>query len=197
VLSFAQDKALDEIIESILVARVKREPEKTEVVFELAAHYRSRRNDDAMVKVLDRFINESSERRDETAAHRRTSLPFPRLDRMLTRRSSPPAVRQSSPTAGREEWLRLADFLAEQGETEEAIEAAGTSLEPRARRRTSASDVDERLLSLLIGDNEEAGGRRAAEEVGGVPTAHDLLRQSALPATRTMMRRRRRRRRKL
>ena len=153
VLTFAQDKSLDEIIETILVARVKRAPERADSVFELAAHYRNRRTSGAMEKVLDKFINESP---DAAVKQRRLNDVAAFLSSGQDLDAAIIAARRAaaSPAAGREEWLRLADFLAEQGETEEAIkllEQAWT----KSATADERSDVDERLLSLLIGDKKK------------------------------------------
>ena len=165
LLAFAQDKSLDEIVEAILVARVIRAPEKEDSVFELAAHYRNRRISGAMEKVLDKFINESP---DAAVKQRRLNDVAAFLSSGQDLDAAIIAARRAaaSPAAGREEWLRLADFLAEQGETEEAIkllEQAWTQ-SATADERT---DVDERLLSLLIGDKKkqaDAAGQKKSSE---------------------------------
>ena len=169
VLTFAQDKVLDQIIETILLARVKRAPEKADSVFELAAHYRNRRKSGAMEKVLDSFVTDSP---DDAVKQRRLNDVAAFLSSGQDLDTAIIAARRAaaSPAAGREEWLRLADFLAEQGETEEAIkllEQAWTG-SPTAEERT---DVDERLLSLLIGDKKKQAERSEPEKICGVPAA--------------------------
>lgn len=153
ILTFAQEKALDEIIESLLQARVKREPDKSEAVFELAGHYRNRRANDRMQSVLDRFVNDAA---DDAAKQRRLNDVAAFLSSgqdvdsaiIIARRAA------SNPSAGREEWLRLADLLIEQGETDEA-----TKLLEQAWSKSATTDervdVDEKLLSLLIGDQKK------------------------------------------
>jgi flagella basal body P-ring formation protein FlgA len=57
VLVFAQTRALDVVIEKILRARVARDPQKAEAVFELAAFFRSRRDVAAEDKLLREFTS--------------------------------------------------------------------------------------------------------------------------------------------
>lgn len=169
VLAFAQEKALDEIIELILKQRVARDPDQSESVFELASHYRSRRNLDAMNKLLESYVAKSApgkqwrltetQRLNEVASFLSSGND---LDGAIIKARQAAA----SAAAGREEWLRLADFLAEQGDTEEALKL----LEQSWTKSTTAderTDVDERLLSLLIGDKKkpaDGGGQKKSAE---------------------------------
>lgn len=157
VLAFAQDKALDEVIEAILKARVNREPDKSEAVFELAAFYRNRRNTEAMNKLLESFVGKAAGKNLGRAIELR------RLGDVAAFLSGGNDVDAAiilarkavdSAMAGREDWLRLADLLTEQGETEEAMKL----LEQAWTKSSTADeriDVDERLLALLIGDQKK------------------------------------------
>ena len=154
VLAFAQSKALDAVVEVILTARVRRQPEKSEAVFELASHYRSRRNLEAMDKVLSTFVAESP---SSELKQRRLNDVAAFLSGGSDVEAAIIASRKavSSPTAGREEWVRLAELLTEQGENEEAaklLEQAWTaSVRPEERM-----DVDERLLAVFVGEKKDA-----------------------------------------
>jgi len=154
VLVFAQTRALDAVIEKILRARVARDPQKAEAVFELAGFFRARRDVAAEDKLLREFTGavgtpeEKQQRLSDAAAFLAASN---NLDSAIILARE--AV--SKPAAGRDAWLRLAELLAEQGENEEAAEwvekawHASTTDEERV-------DVDERLYSILMGDTKTA-----------------------------------------
>jgi tetratricopeptide (TPR) repeat protein len=150
VLAFAQEKALDEVIETILRARVSRQPEKPETVFELATHYKSRRNLEGMDKALKTFVSEApnaevkQRRLNDVAA-------FLMVGSDVEAAVIAAKTAVDSPAAGREEWVRLAELLTEQGETEEAVkllEQAWTKSQTPDERM----DVDERLLAVFVGE---------------------------------------------
>lgn len=154
VLTFAQTRALDAVVEKILRARVARDPQKMEAVFELAAFFRTRRDVAAEDKLLRDFTagarteEERQKRLGDASAFLAASNNMDSAI-MLARESV------SKPGAGRETWLQLAQLLAEQGENEEAAEwvekawQASTTDDERV-------DVDERLLSILMGDQKAA-----------------------------------------
>jgi tetratricopeptide (TPR) repeat protein len=56
VLSFAQQRALDAVVERVLRERVRREPGRTEAVFELATHLRGRQQGAEAQAVLDGYV---------------------------------------------------------------------------------------------------------------------------------------------
>jgi len=154
VLVFAQTRALDAVIEKILRARVERDPQKAEAVFDLAAFFRARRDVVAEDKLLHSFTDSAPtpEERQKRLSDASTFLAASNnLDSaiMLAREAV------SKPSAGRDAWLNLAELLAEQGENEEAAEwiekawHASTTDEERV-------DVDERMLSILMGDTKAA-----------------------------------------
>lgn len=151
-LVFAQTRALDPVVEKILRARVERDPQKAEAVFDLAAFFRARRDVVAEDKLLRAFTDgaataeERQKRLNDASAFLAASN---NVDSAIILARE--AV--SKPEASRETWLRLAELLAEQGESEEAatwVEKAwhaSTTDEERV-------DVDERLLSVLMGDQK-------------------------------------------
>ncbi len=147
VLAFAREKSLDEVTENILRARVGREPDKAEPVMELAAFYRSRQRTEEMQRVLDLYAA-------VTTGDRRA-----RLNQVAAflagggdQRAAENAAREavSASKGGRDEILRLADVLTQNGPDKSALsllERAWT-LSETAEKRT---DVDERILALLSG----------------------------------------------
>jgi predicted Zn-dependent protease len=152
VLVFAQTRALDAVIEKILRARVERDPQKAEAVFDLAAFFRARRDVVAEDKLLRGFTDSATnaEERQKRLSDASTFLAASNnLDSAIILARE--AV--SKPVAGREVWLQLAELLAEQGENEEAAEwiekawHASTTDEERV-------DVDERMLSILMGETK-------------------------------------------
>lgn len=149
VLVFAQGRSLDTVIEKILRARVSRDPQKAEAVFDLAAFFRARRDVAAEDKLLREFT--SSAATDEERMKRLIEASsFLAASNNLDSAIILARAAVAKPDAGREAWLRLADLLAEQGENEEAAEwvekawHGSTTDEERI-------DVDERLLSILMG----------------------------------------------
>jgi predicted Zn-dependent protease len=152
VLVFAQTRALDVVIEKILRARVARDPQKAEAVFELASFFRSRRDVAAEDKLLRDFTSAAG---TEEERQKRLSDASAFLAGSNNLDSAIILAREavSKPGAGRDAWLRLAELLAEQGDNEEAalwVEKAwqaSTTDEERV-------DVDERLLSILMGNQK-------------------------------------------
>ncbi len=154
VLGFAQTRALDAVIEKILRARVERDPQKAEAVFDLAGFFRARRDVVAEDKLLRGFTGSATtqEERQKRLGDASTFLAASNnLDSaiMLAREAV------GKPGAGRETWLHLAELLAEQSENDEAMEwiekawHGSTTDEERV-------DVDERMLSILMGDTKAA-----------------------------------------
>lgn len=151
-LAFAQARTLDAVIEFILRARMERDPSKAETIFELAGFYRARKDSAAADAVLSQFTNgalndtERQRRLNDAAAFLASGSDLDSAI-MLARKA------MASPTAGREETLRLADLLTEHGDLEEAMtlldQAWHKSLTDEDR-----IDVDERLFSVLIGDKK-------------------------------------------
>lgn len=152
VLGFAQTRALDAVIEKILRARVERDPQKAEAVFDLAGFFRARRDVAAEDKLLRGFSEGAT-----TPAERQKRLSdastFLAASNNLDSAIILARDAVSRPGAGRDAWLHLAELLAEQGENDEAAEwtekawQASTTDEERV-------DVDERMLSILMGDTK-------------------------------------------
>lgn len=152
VLAFTQTRALDAVVEKILRARVARDPQKVEAVFELAAFFRTRRDVAAEDKLLRDFTagarteEERQKRLGDASAFLAASNNMDSAI-MLARESV------SKPGAGREAWLQLSQLLAEQGENEEAAEWAEKAWQA-STTDDERVDVDERLLSILMGDQK-------------------------------------------
>ena len=152
-LAFAQQRALDAVIEMILKSRLERDPAKTEAVFELAAFYRARKDMAAADALLRRFTQEGpteeeKQRRLNDAAAFLASGSDLDSAIMLAREAA------SKPQAGRDEILRLADLLTEHGDKEEALGL----LEKAWNACTTDEDgvdVDDRIFSLLMGDEKK------------------------------------------
>lgn len=152
VLTFAQTRSLDAVVEKILRARVERDPQKMEAVFDLAAFFRTRRDVVAEDKLLRDFTagaktdEERQKRLGDASAFLAASN---NMDSAIILARE--AV--SKPGAGREAWLHLAQLLAEQGENEESAEWAEKAWQASTTDEDRV-DVDERLLSILMGDQK-------------------------------------------
>ncbi len=152
VLGFAQTRALDAVIETILRARVDRDPQKAEAVFDLAGFFRARRDVVAEDKLLHGFT-ESATTPEERQKRLSDASTFLAASNNLDSAIILAREAVSKPAAGRGAWLHLAELLAEQGENDEAAEwiekawQASTTDEERV-------DVDERMLSILMGDTK-------------------------------------------
>lgn len=152
-LAFAQQRALDAVIEMILKSRLDRDPTKAEVVFELAAFYRARKDMSAADALLRRFTqnapteDEKQRRLNDAAAFLASGSDLDSAI-ILAREAA------AKPHAGRDEILRLADLLTEHGDIEEAL----ALLEKAWMASTTDDDgvdVDERIYSLLMGDEKK------------------------------------------
>ncbi|TDU81659.1 tetratricopeptide repeat protein [Prosthecobacter fusiformis] len=155
--NFAQNRALDAVIELILKSRVEREPSKAEALFELAGFYRAR-SDTAKAEALLREFTEQAPSPEEKQRRLNDSAAFMASGNDLDSAIILAREAAGKPAAGREEWLRLADLLAEHGDGAEAAELlekawnASTTDEDRL-------DVDERLFSVLMGDQKTESRR--------------------------------------
>jgi len=159
VLLFAQQRTLDAVVERVLRDRVKREPGRTEAVFELASHLRARQQNAEAQKVLDAYVAASGKADVERVRlGEATSFLMGGSDVKAALEKARRAV--GMPGVDREDWLRLADLLMESGAEEEAREALekAWAVAPSDEQRVEA---DERLLTLLMG---------AAREVSAAPT---------------------------
>ena len=151
-LGFAQTRALDAVIEKILRARAERDPQKAEAVFDLAVFFRVRRDVVAEDKLL-RGFTESATTDEERQKRLSDASSFLATSNNLDSAIILAREAVTKPGAGRDAWLHLAELLAEQGDNDEAeewIEKAwhgSTTDEERV-------DVDERMLSILMGDTK-------------------------------------------
>ena len=154
VLGFAQTRALDAVIEKILRSRVERDPQKAEAVFDLAGFFRARRDVAAEDKLL-RGFTESATSQEERQKRLSDASTFLAASNNLDSAIILARDAVSRPGAGRDAWLHLAELLAEQGDNDEATEwiekawHASTTDEERV-------DVDERMLSILMGETKMA-----------------------------------------
>ncbi len=149
VLAFAQERSLDTIVEQSLRARIARNPDRAEPVFELAAFLVKRKREAEAVKLCTVWLDRS------TAAGARERLR--QIASFLNAHQLPDeaigfATRAAAHEgAGKEENADMADLLAQGGDTQEAmarLELAWTlSKTPEDRL-----DVDERILALLSGE---------------------------------------------
>ncbi len=148
LLAFAREKSLDAVTEDILKARVEREPDKAEAVMELAAFYRSRQRPAEMQQVLDRFAGGDSAGRPGRL-NQVAGFLAGGGDQGAAEKAARDAVTASR--GGRDELLRLADVLTQNGP-----DAEGLALLERAWALSDApekrTDVDERILALLSGE---------------------------------------------
>lgn len=149
ILAFAQERHLDGVIRKVLSARLERDPNRSEAVFELAQHHRDRQQMAELRSVVRRYVDggstsgEKSRREGEVASFLAAGSTVSEALRWAE-------VNANAVGAGREEWLRLADLLAETGREAEAkgwLEKAWHASTDDSQR----IDVDERLMTLIGG----------------------------------------------
>lgn len=149
ILAFAREKSLDDVIELILKARIARDPEKSEPVFELASFYKGRNDLKSMTATLDAFSAGLSGRGQQERLNQIATF----LAGTNDTEAAEAAARKAAaiPGAGSDETLQLADVLVQNGKPEDAatlLEQAWTLSDTPDKR----VDVDERIFSLLAGD---------------------------------------------
>ncbi len=150
VLAFAQARALDTIVERVLHNRVERDTGRQESVFELASFHRTRKDQASADALLRRYIN-AAPTESERSRRLEDSAGFLAAGQDPTSALTLAREQVALPVAGRAQWLRLADLLAEQGDSAEAA----TWLEKAWDASTSDEErieVDERLFSVLLGE---------------------------------------------
>ncbi len=150
VLAFAREKALDEIVERILRTRMARDPDKAEVVFELASYLVKRQRLEDARKVLNEYAAATGIRNEETQRRLQDVAAF-----LITSQQSDAAeeaARSAVKKGGdRGALVQLADVLSQKGDHAAALpllEKAWT-LSDSIDKRT---DVDEMMLSILSGE---------------------------------------------
>ena len=165
ILAFAHEKSLDDVVETVLRTRIARDPEKPDAVFELAAFYRARHNNGALKQLLDDYAVNAGPSPKTKQEHINQVASF--LSSGTDAQAAEDAARNAAAQkeAGRDEQLRLAEVLAQNGKSDEAqslLEAAWVLSENYEKR----TDVDERIFSLLAG--EEAPRPHIAVEANTV-----------------------------
>lgn len=150
VLQFAQQRSLDSVIELVLRARVRRDPEKTEPVFELASFLVKRQREKEAVEVFETWRTLPGASAEEQHRRLRAIASFFSASSKMELAESF-AVRATEGPASPADYLALADILAQRGATEEALpllEKAWTLSSTHEQRL----EVDERVLAMLSGD---------------------------------------------
>ena len=153
LLTFAQERSLDTVIEVILKRRIGRDSGKPEPVFDLATFYRTRDNTSEALTVLESYCRlapnplEHAHRLNDAAQFLATGGA---LDEALKLQ----AEAASLVPGGRDELTRLADLQAEAGNSAAALENLEAAL-PKALALEEMMDLDERLFSVLQGDQTE------------------------------------------
>lgn len=155
VLAFAQERSLDAIVEQALRARIARDPEKAEAVFELASFLVKRKKLAEARKLCEEWLAAALQRpggaQDSRQRLRQVASFFsvsqePNIAEDYAKRAAS-GIREG----GKDELADYADILTQRGESARAMEllerawSAATTPEDRL-------DVDERVLALLSGD---------------------------------------------
>lgn len=154
-LAFARQHALDTVTERLLRERAQRQPDKAEAVFELAGHLRARRQSAAAQAVLDAYTDGAPKPEDRLRRLAEVTSFLAGgndLDGALTRARAAAAL----PEAGREDWLRLADLLADREDSGEETRALLEKAWLAAATDEERLEADERLLALLHGGHAPA-----------------------------------------
>ncbi len=154
VLAFAQERSLDSLVEKILRRRLERDGDKPEHVFELAAFLRAHAQAADATALLQAFANraptppEQARRMNDAAAFLAAGGDD---DEALKLQSD--AAKLSG--GGRDELVRLADFMAGAGNSAEALAQLEAAL-TKATTFEERADIDDRIYSVLLGDQREA-----------------------------------------
>ena len=160
LLTFAQERSLDAIVETLLKRRVQRDPGKPEPAFELATFYRTRDRTEAAVLVLRNYAMNSPTLK-ETARRMSDGAQF-----LATGGASGEALalqKEAVVNSGgmREDLVRLADLLAEAGKPAEAVHQLEAA-HRQCKTTEETADVDDRLFSVLQGDRTEKVVKKSA-----------------------------------
>lgn len=160
VLAFAQERSLDAMIELILRRRIDREGDKPEAVFELATFLRGRDRGSDAVQLLKAFAARASAPADR-ARRLNDAASF-----LAAGGDEEEALRLQTEAAkltqdGREELVRLADFMAGAGKVTEAVAQLEAAL-GKAATFDERSDIDDRLYSVLMGDQQDKAPKKPA-----------------------------------
>ena len=160
VLTFAQERSLDTLVESILKRRIERDPDKPESVFELATFYRARDRAADSVPLLRAHANHATQPADQ-ARRLNDAATF-----LAAGGDQDEALKLQTEAAkltnqGREELVRLADFMAGSGKAADAITQLETALQ-KATTLDERTDIDDRLYSVLLGDQQDKAPKKPA-----------------------------------
>lgn len=154
VLAFAQERALDAVVEQSLRARIMRDPGKAEAVFELASFLVKRKKVAEARQLCDDWLKASGGEAAGNAKDFRQRLrqiaSFFSVNQE-TEVAETYAKRAASGEGGKDELADYADILTQRGDSEQALpllERAWTA----AQNAEDRLDVDERILALLSGD---------------------------------------------
>ncbi len=160
LLTFAQERSLDVIVETILKRRVQRAPDKPEATFELATFHRTRDRTEAAVEVLRAYAMRAPTRKEKG---RRLSDAAQFLATGSASKEALDLQREAAVCSGRsrEDLSRLADLLAESGNAADAIQELETALRETTTTE-GVMDIDDRLFSILQGDRTEKVVKKSA-----------------------------------
>lgn len=164
VLAFAQERALDSLVEAILKRRIERDPDKPEAVFELATFYRARDRGADSVSLLRAYASHAVQPADQ-ARRLNDAATFLAAggDQDEALKLQTEAARLTN--QGREELLRLADLMAGNGKAADAIEQLESALQ-KAATLEERIDIDDRLYSVLLGDQHEEAPKKPVATSG-------------------------------
>lgn len=157
VLTFAQEKSLDAVVEQSLKARIARDPEKAEAVFELASFLVKRKKVAEARKLCDDWFSATSQRpggkqEQESRQRLRQIASFfsvsqePDIAEEYAKQAA-----SDSRQAGKEELADYGDILMQRGAPERALKLFERAWSEAATPEDRL-DVDERILALLSGE---------------------------------------------
>jgi Tfp pilus assembly protein PilF len=160
VLAFAQERSLDGLIERILKRRIERDADKPEAVFELATFYRARDRGADAVPLLRAYADGAQTPADQ-ARRLNDAAAF-----LAAGGDQDEALKLQTEAAkltheGREELVRLADFMAGSGKAADAIVQLEAALR-KAVTLDERTDIDDRLYSVLLGDQQDKAPKKPA-----------------------------------
>lgn len=153
VLSFAQERSLDILIERILTRRMERDPGRPEPVFELATFHRTRDQAAKAATLLRSFAERAGTALEQA---RRFSDAAAFLSAGGATEEALTFQREAAKLAGddKEQLIRLADYLLESGDSKDVIGNLEHAV-AQARTPEERTDIDERLFSLRMGTKAE------------------------------------------
>ncbi len=150
ILQFAQQRSLDGIIEKVLRARLSRNPEKTEPVFELASFLVKRQREKEAVEIFQNWgVLPTGTEEDKHRRLRAISAFFGASGKIeLAEKFAQESVQGQAAPA---DFMALADILAQRGATHLALPLLEKAWEASTTDE-QRQEVDERLLAVLSGE---------------------------------------------